>query len=48
MEQRRGEGKQRFLKEGGGGKLGQGGGALKRGDWNLLTNYGLLERADFL
>ena len=39
MEQERGEGKQRYLK-GGGGKLDQGVGALKKGGWNPLTNYG--------
>ena len=40
MEQKREEGTQRFLK--GVDKLGQGVGALKRGDWNPLTNYGLI------
>ena len=40
MEQKRGEGMQRFLK-GGGGKLGQGIGSFKGGGgWNPLTNYG--------
>ena len=38
MEQKRGEGTQRFLK--GEGKLGQGMGAFKGGGWNPLTNYG--------
>ena len=37
VEQKRGEGKQRFLK---GDKLGQGVGALKREGWNPLMNYG--------
>ena len=37
MEQKRGEGKQRFKK---GGQSGSGGGCLKKGDWNPLTNYG--------
>ena len=38
MEQKKGEGKQRFKKRG--GKLGQVVGALK-GGWNPLTNYAL-------
>ena len=38
MEQKRGEGKQRFKKRG--GKLDQGVAALKRGCSNPLTNYG--------
>ena len=29
-----------FLKKGRGGKLDQGVSALKKGDWNHLTNYG--------
>ena len=37
MEQKRGEGKQRFLK---GGKLGQEVGALKRGGWNPMCDEG--------
>ena len=34
-------GETKILK-GRGGKLGQGVGALNRGGWNLLTNYGLI------
>ena len=38
VEQKRGDTK--IFKRGGGGKLGQGVGVLKRGeDWNTLTNY---------
>ena len=39
MEQKRGEGKQRFFPPPP-PKLGQGVDALKRGSWNPLTNYG--------
>ena len=37
VEQKRGEGKQRFKK---GGQAGSRGGYLKKGGWNTLTNYG--------
>ena len=36
MGQKRGEGKQRFSK---GGQAGSRGECLKKGGWNLLTNY---------
>ena len=41
VEQKRGEGKQRFKKRGGGGQAGSRGGCHKRGAWNPLTNYAL-------
>ena len=40
VEQKRGEGN-KYLKSG--GKLGQGVGAIKRGGWNSLTNYDLIQ-----
>ena len=44
MEQKRGEGKQRFKK--GGGQVGsRGGGLKKKGGWNPLTNYGCIHSA---
>ena len=39
MKQNKGEGTQRFKKRG--GQAGSRGGYLKKGGWNLLTNYGL-------
>ena len=50
MEHKRGEETQRFFKIGGGGKLGQEVGTLKRrGEgWNPFTNYGLQITSYFL
>ena len=41
MEQKRGEGKQRFLKKGGEQAGSRGGCLKKRGRWNPFTNYTL-------
>ena len=44
VEQKRGEGKQRFSKRG--GKLGKGVGALKRGAWTSLWTMPMLDEIE--
>ena len=45
MEQKRGEGKQRFKKRGGVQDGSRGGCLKKKGGWNPLTNYGCIHSA---